>query len=100
VAKLRGARERKRTTQGKCEGRKSLAEKRPEAVKAAHALNDGRSLDKISAGLAGQGFTTPSGKPYSASAVKGMLGKEFKSLALIRRMKGREGSLGLRSKLR
>ena len=85
VAKLRGARERKREVQGKCEGRKSLAEKRPEAVKAARELNDGRSLDKISAALAEQGFTTPSGKNYSASAVQSMLCKDFKSRALMRR---------------
>ena len=84
VAKLRGARERKRATQGKCEGRKSLAERNPELIKAAIALNDGRSLLKISAALAGQGFTTPSGKPYSASAVKGMLAGGSKSRALKR----------------
>src|SRR5271157_1114286 len=86
VAKLRGARERKRAKQGKCEGRKSLAEKRPEVVAAARELNDGRSLDKISAALAEQGHLTPKGKPYSASAVQSMLGKEFKSDALVRRM--------------
>jgi DNA invertase Pin-like site-specific DNA recombinase len=84
VAKLRGARERKRAKLGKCEGRKSLAERNPELIKAAIALNDGRSLLKISAALAGQGFTTPSGKPYSASAVKGMLAGESKSRALKR----------------
>ena len=84
VAKLRGARERKRakaesTTldgRGKCEGRKSLAERSPELVKAAHKLNDGRSLRKIAAALAEQGFVTPSGKEYSATAVKSMLASE------------------------
>src|SRR5271165_174176 len=34
VAKLRGARERKRAKAGKCEGRKSLAERSPELIKA------------------------------------------------------------------
>ena len=51
VAKLRGARERKRDSSGrvtldgraKCEGRKSLAERSPELIAAAHALNDGLS---------------------------------------------------------
>jgi DNA invertase Pin-like site-specific DNA recombinase len=93
VAKLRGARERKRAEgkrvamdgRGKCEGRKSLAERSPELIAAAQTLNDGRSLRKIAAGLAEQGFLTPSGKEYSASAVKGMLGGEgSKSRALKR----------------
>ena len=85
VAKLRGARERKRAEKGKCEGRKSLAERSPELVAAARALNDGRSLRKIAESLEAQGFTTPAGKPYSASAVKGMLGDDgSKSRALKR----------------
>jgi DNA invertase Pin-like site-specific DNA recombinase len=39
VAKLRGARERKRKANGKCEGRKSHAERNPELVAAAKRLN-------------------------------------------------------------
>ena len=77
VAKLRGARERKRAVQGKCEGRKSLAERSPELAAAARALNDGRSLRKIADALAEQGFVTPSGKTYAPSAVKGMLAGEL-----------------------
>lgn len=77
VSKLRGARERKKALTGKCEGKKSYAERGPEGVKlveAAKALNDGkRSLRKISASLAEQGFVTPKGIAYSASAVKSML---------------------------
>jgi DNA invertase Pin-like site-specific DNA recombinase len=38
VAKLAAARKRKRTATGKCEGRKSLSETRPEAVALAKAL--------------------------------------------------------------
>jgi DNA invertase Pin-like site-specific DNA recombinase len=76
VAKLRGARERKRakaesTTldgRGKCEGRKSVAELRPEA---AAKLNDGRSLRAIAAGLAEQGFVTRTGAAYSPTSIKG-----------------------------
>jgi DNA invertase Pin-like site-specific DNA recombinase len=83
VAKLKGARERKRakaesTTldgRGKCEGRKSVVEARPEVIEAARALNDGRSLRKIAAGLVDRGFVTPAGREYSASAVKRMLGE-------------------------
>ena len=101
VLKLRGARERKRVRnlkaekeedrritldgRGKCEGRKSIREKRPEVVAAAKSFNDGRSLDKIAAAIAEQGHLTPSGKHYSASAVQSMLGSEFKSWALMRR---------------
>ena len=73
VAKLRGARERKRAVQGKSEGRKSLAERSPELAAAARALNDGRSLRKIADALASQGFVTPSGKTYAPSAIKGLL---------------------------
>jgi len=74
VAKLKGARERKKAETGKCGGRKSHAERDPQMVKAAQAVNDGRSLRAISAALAEQGFTTPSGRAYSPSAVKSMLG--------------------------
>jgi DNA invertase Pin-like site-specific DNA recombinase len=99
VAKLKGARERKKATKarvtldgrGKCEGGKSVAEMRPEVGKAAHALNDGRSLRKIAAALADQGFTTPAGKHYSATSIKRMLGEGgSKSRALTHRdAKGR-----------
>jgi DNA invertase Pin-like site-specific DNA recombinase len=75
VAKLKGARDRKRAKTGKCEGRKSLAEKRPEVVAAARELKEGRSLRQVSAELAALGHTTPSGAPYSASAVAAMVAK-------------------------
>ncbi len=96
VKKLRGARERKKAERkqvtldgrGKCGGRWSLREhpERQKHVEAARKANDGRrSLLMISAKLAEQGFTTPSGKPYSASAIQSMLGAEFRSPALERR---------------
>ena len=47
VAKLRGARERKRKTNGKCEGRKSLAEMHPAVVREAKRL--GRANPKSAA---------------------------------------------------
>jgi DNA invertase Pin-like site-specific DNA recombinase len=83
VNKLRGARERKRekgtrlSMDGRaiCEGRKNLAELAPEAIEAARKLNDGRSLRAIAAALADQGFLTRKGTPYSAAAVKKMLGE-------------------------
>ena len=80
VAKLRGARERKRKAAGKCEGRKSYAERAPEAVALAKKLHrypgNGRrrSLRQISAELGKKGFLASSGKPYGAAAVARMLG--------------------------
>jgi DNA invertase Pin-like site-specific DNA recombinase len=76
VAKLKAARDRKRERTGKCEGRKRYVESNPALVKRAHELTCQRprpSLREISATLAAQGFTTPRGLPYSASAVASML---------------------------
>ena len=83
VAKLRGARERKRRTNasGKCEGRKSHAE-RPggqELIALARQLRrpdpDRRpvSLTKVAAQLAERGFVARSGLPYSSSAIASIL---------------------------
>jgi DNA invertase Pin-like site-specific DNA recombinase len=80
VAKLRGARERKRREAGKCEGRKSHAERNPELVVLAKRLHrqkpkGGRmSLRAISAELATQGFLNENGRPFAAASVKSMLG--------------------------
>jgi DNA invertase Pin-like site-specific DNA recombinase len=75
VAKLKAARDRKKAVTGKCGGRKSNAEARPEVVALARQLHSQRlSLRKISAALASQGYLTASGKPYVASAVQAMLG--------------------------
>jgi DNA invertase Pin-like site-specific DNA recombinase len=76
VAKLKVARDRKRQATGKCGGRKSYAEAKPELVEAARELSGQRprlSLRKISAALAGRGFTAASGASFSASAVKSMI---------------------------
>jgi len=80
VAKLKAARDRKRSVTGKCGGRKSYAEAKPEtrvgqAVALAKELRRQRmSLRKISATLAAQGHVTATGKPYVASAVQAMVG--------------------------
>jgi DNA invertase Pin-like site-specific DNA recombinase len=75
VAKLKAARDRKKAAMGKCGGRKSYAEARPEVVALAKQLrSQSLSLRKISAALALQGYLTASGKPYVASAVQAMLG--------------------------
>jgi DNA invertase Pin-like site-specific DNA recombinase len=78
VAKLKGARDRKRRISGKCEGRKSYAERDPELVDMARWLHhnaDRRpySLRQVAAELAGYGYVTPSSRHYSASAVASML---------------------------
>lgn len=71
VAKLRGARERIRREQGRCEGRKPA----PEAARAlARELHtQGMPLRKIASTLAQNGFLSPSGKVYGAQSVKAML---------------------------
>ena len=77
VAKLKGARDRKRRDNGKCEGRKSYAERDAGMVAMAWEIKGrgGRvSLRAVAAELAGKGYVTPSGKPYSPSAVASMLG--------------------------
>lgn len=70
VAKLRVARERQKARTGKCGGRRSLAAMRPDTVELARSLLG--SLRDISAALASQGHVTPSGTPYSPTAVKSM----------------------------
>jgi DNA invertase Pin-like site-specific DNA recombinase len=78
VAKLRGARERKRREAGRCEGRKN-AERNPELVALAKRLHRQRpkggrmSLRAISAELATQGFLNENGRPFAAASIKSML---------------------------
>jgi DNA invertase Pin-like site-specific DNA recombinase len=82
VAKLKGARDRVRRQRGKCEGRKSYAEREggQELVALARELRgtpNGRphSLRRVAALLAERGYVTPTGHEYSASAVASMLGR-------------------------
>jgi hypothetical protein len=73
-AKLKAARDRKKAATGKCGGRRSYFEARPDVVILAKELSaSGLSLRKISAALAAQGLLTGGGKPYVASAVQAML---------------------------
>jgi DNA invertase Pin-like site-specific DNA recombinase len=79
VTKLRGARERIREASGKCEGRKSYAERDPDLVLTAKRLHrrspkgHRRSLREIASELATMGYTNKRGAPYSASCVKSMV---------------------------
>jgi DNA invertase Pin-like site-specific DNA recombinase len=79
VAKLKAARERKRAATGKCSGRKSIGETRPEVVELARRLRHTRSgrqrsLREISAELAARGFVAErSGRPYQATQISRLL---------------------------
>jgi DNA invertase Pin-like site-specific DNA recombinase len=76
VAKLAGARARVRRSGRKCEGRKSIAEMRPDTVALAKQLKrelPRPSLRDLSAALADHGHVNGAGNAYSASAVKRML---------------------------
>ena len=62
VAKLKAARDRKRLATGKCGGRRSYLEARPDVVALAKQLQAGGvSLRKIFAELAAQGHLTGGG---------------------------------------
>jgi hypothetical protein len=80
VAKLKGARDRKRARTGqKVEGRKSHAELHPELVVLVRQLRrrrpkgGQRSLREISAELATLGHLNERGQPFSAASIASML---------------------------
>jgi DNA invertase Pin-like site-specific DNA recombinase len=79
VAKLKGARDRKKAATGKCGGRKRYAERSPELVAMAKKLarypvnGRKRSLRHIAAELEAQGHVTSDGKRYAATAVARMI---------------------------
>ena len=78
VAKLKGARDRKRAATGKCGGRKSYKERSPETVALAKKLyrypvhGHKRSLRDIAAELEAQSHTS-GGKRYAATAIARMI---------------------------
>jgi DNA invertase Pin-like site-specific DNA recombinase len=79
VAKLRGARQRKKAAIGKCEGRKSTSELNPRAAAMARAIRGERwnertpTLREIADKLSASGHRASSGRPYSPSVVARML---------------------------
>ena len=79
VAKLAVARKRKRDATGKCEGRKSFAEARPETVALARKLRRKKpkggqlSLRTIAAQLAVQGHLNERGKQFNPKSIAVML---------------------------
>ena len=72
VAKLAGARARKRARDGRCEGCKPAP---AEAIALARRLHrkGGLSLREIASKLAERGFLSPSGQAYRAQSIKVML---------------------------
>jgi DNA invertase Pin-like site-specific DNA recombinase len=79
VAKLKGARDRKKAETGKCGGRKSYGERNPEMVALAKKLarytihGRKRSLRDVAAELESQGYVTVDGKRYAPTAVSRMI---------------------------
>jgi hypothetical protein len=76
VAKLKGARDRKKRLTGKCGGRKSHRELDPEVVALGRSLSRLRkkpSLRSVSIELAKAGHLNKNGKPYAAESVASML---------------------------
>ncbi len=79
VAKLKGARDRKRAVTGKCGGRKSYVERDAKMVALAKRLarypvnGRKRSLREIAAELQAHGHVTGDGKTYAATAIARMV---------------------------
>jgi len=78
VAKLAAARKRKREATGKCEGRKSHAEKNPEMVAIAKQLYRRRkgqrmSLRAIAAELDKRGYRSERGNPFNPKTIRSMV---------------------------
>jgi DNA invertase Pin-like site-specific DNA recombinase len=79
VAKLRGARDRKKRDTGKCGGRKNYLERNPDAVALAKKLarypvnGHRRSLRDVAAELQAYGHLSATGTRYSAKAVSRMV---------------------------
>jgi Recombinase len=79
VAKLKGARDRKRATGARVEGPKPYAEVNPEMVALAKKLyrsprgRHRRSLRAIAQELAQAGYRSRTGTPYTASSVQRMI---------------------------
>jgi hypothetical protein len=67
-------RKRKRLANGKCEGRKSLSETRPEVVALAKALARKKPKGgKASAAMAAQGCLHERGRPFNPKSIATML---------------------------
>ena len=85
VAKLKGARDRIRAAKGKCDGRKSHVELRPQVVARAKHLRRAapkggqRSLRAIAAQLEAEGHLNERGRRYAAASIAAMLGARIET---------------------
>ena len=80
VAKLKAARDRKRARDGKCEGRRSHLEMKPELVALAKRLRrrnpktgERLSFRAIAAKLEGEGYMNIHGRRFAAESIKAMI---------------------------
>ena len=74
VAKLKGARDRKKALTGKCGGRKSHAEMNAAVVERVRRLHEAKlSLRFIAQSLADNGQVNADGRRYSAASIRSML---------------------------
>jgi DNA invertase Pin-like site-specific DNA recombinase len=77
VAKLKGARDRKKAETGKCGGAKTILERDPRVVAAAKALvspgQKKRSLREIAVELEARGFVSRKGTRFAPAVIAGML---------------------------
>jgi len=76
VAKLRGARQRKRTREGRCEGRKPFGTRPGESEVIQHILalrNDGMALDRIALALNEKGIKSRAGSRWYPTTVSRIL---------------------------
>lgn len=77
VAKLRGARERKKAATGRCEGQRPWSLIDPKMVEIARQLRKtGKSLNAVRAALAAQGFVSKTGRPFTRSVVSRMVDRD------------------------
>jgi DNA invertase Pin-like site-specific DNA recombinase len=82
VAKLKGARDRKKATTGKCGGRYSMLERNPYVVREAKCLAEEkhRSLREIAEELQARGHQSKKGTPFGTLVVQRMLAVSWPEL--------------------
>ncbi len=74
VAKLKGARDRKKRQTGKCGGRRAHAELRPDVVALAKKLRSKRlTLREVGLKLAEAGHLNAQGRPFAPESIRSML---------------------------
>lgn len=91
VEKMRAAKDRIRTAQGKCEGQKSYRESNPDLIKAIRRLRWKRkgvrrkTYDQVALELNERGFAQKNGKPLTGNSVRGIVHRDKKRNVVRRR---------------